>query len=204
MTKGAAAGVGGKKKKGGFVELHDEVQPAPVPEEQEHEHEHEQHEHYLEDVSLSGTVTGEAPAWLAAGAAVPPSRVRRGSSDETAAASTASSAFPSTDDHTSDHQQQPPPSRRPQQGPLLQTPAPPKRGGRAAGGTWLSWVDFEAGKPLGWLAVALLLASMNPSILAGLMYKSAAAEDHVYTPVSILGAANLCGLLVAVRCVGVV
>lgn len=183
--------------KGGFVKLNDDGQPAPAPEEQLHEHEHE-HEHDLEDVSLSGTITGEAPAWLAAGAAaVPASRVRRGSSDETVPASTASSAFPSTDDLTSDHQHQqqpPPPSRRPQ-GPLVQAPAPPKRGGRAAGaGAWLGcW----------WLAVALLLASMNPSVLSGLMYKSAAAEDYVYTPVSILGAANLCGLLVAVRCGGV-
>ena len=35
MTKGAASGVGGgKKKKGGFVELHDDGQPASALEEQ--------------------------------------------------------------------------------------------------------------------------------------------------------------------------
>ncbi len=173
---------GGKKKSGGFVELQDPPTSTTTTTTTT-DHDHLAH---LEDVSLGGD--GGA-AWLAR-------PVRRGNSD---------------DDETT------PPSSS-SVGPSPSDDVDPFRSGAAGAGTagaaaaaskrWLgggrwppSAEQAAAAKGLGWLALALLLASMNPSVLAGLMAQSARVESLLYTPVSILGAASLVGFLVAVRCV---
>jgi hypothetical protein len=183
-----------KKTARGFVELQDD--PTSLPPQHPHHH-HAGHDgddddttnniDHLEDVSLGGGGSGsENPAWLARHAPIP----HRGSSN-----SSSSNAPPSSSSSTT-----------------TTTTTTTERAAAAGTAAAKRWLGLRARWPpapeaaaaaagLGWLGLALLLASMNPSVLAGLMYGSAARRELVYTPVSILGAANLVGLLLAVRCV---